>query len=74
MRRIIPKRPEAWDRRTVSGFLILPKTIGREQRWFERATWTEHYSPDFGILDGAWVAIEWVDPATQPERDGRGDG
>lgn len=73
MRTIFPERPKVWDRRTVSGFLLFPKTIGREQRWLERATWEELYTPGNMFSPGLWDAVRWVDSA-QPEREGRGNG
>lgn len=43
--------------RARTGFLFLPKGIGREVRFWERASWIEQY---FGPI-GGWAAVRWVD-------------
>lgn len=43
-------------------FLWSPKTIMKERRWLERASWTEkYYYADFGKGRGmgGWMAIHW---------------
>lgn len=54
--------PKEGDLRARRGFLFLPKTIGRETRWLERAYWTEAYGPDYGRGRSAhhhWHATSW---------------
>lgn len=54
------------DERTVTRFLWLPKKIGREIRWLEKATWVERYV-SFGQDDVAgvdvlgWLEMHWED-------------
>ena len=54
------QQSKAGDTRTRSGFLLFPKRIGKEYRWWERAEWEEVYEylmPD-GL--GMWVPTRWV--------------
>lgn len=51
--------PVLYVNRTVSRFLWLPKTIGRETRWFEFAEWRELYK-ECKSRSG-WVPQHWVD-------------
>lgn len=40
-----------------TGFLIFPRTIGRETRWLERAQWTQRYDPSF--YGNGWEDWQW---------------
>lgn len=46
-------------RRVRDGFLLLPRTIGGEARWLERATWGEEYTSGYEWL--GWEPICWLD-------------
>jgi hypothetical protein len=56
-----------WHRRRKR-FLIFPKTIGDEKRWWEVAEWEEIFqdnpflapSEDHSIPYDKWVAIKWL--------------
>lgn len=62
------RKPEPADGeiRTVSAFLWLPKTIGDETRFLERARWTEKYYPGMWLttcdyyLEGNWKSLCWL--------------
>ena len=49
--------------RKRSGFLFLPKTIGKETRWLEFATWEEEGCSNAGMPYGGWYwkPIRWID-------------
>lgn len=59
----------AGSRRVKTRFLFLPKTINRETRWLERATWREevmkvmdHTNTSWRVsYTLAWRAVEWID-------------
>lgn len=54
--------PSPGQCRVVSKFLWFPKTILKDQRWLERASWTEQYTYiGFGNGDGVawWKSIHW---------------
>lgn len=53
-------KPLFGERRQVSGFLWWPKTIGRQTRWLERASWVEEFQ-SFKCNEG-WGAIAWESP------------
>jgi hypothetical protein len=42
-------------RRLRSSFLILPKTIKGERRWWSREQWIEEYCE-------VWIPIQWINP------------
>jgi hypothetical protein len=54
--------PKKHEQRIRSGFLLFPKTIAGELRWWEWAQWMQEY--DSGRYDiqcwSAWVDISWV--------------
>lgn len=54
-------KPKAkpWSRRTRSGFLWFPKTIGFETRFWEHTTWEEHFV--VAVSHAMWVADKWAD-------------
>jgi hypothetical protein len=57
--------PGKYERRIRSGFLLLPKTIGRERRWLETAIWEEEFIPLYPILypnplHGNWISVRWL--------------
>jgi hypothetical protein len=57
------QRPVPGDRRRARGFLLFPKKIAGEIRWFENARWVEEY---MDVSDGlgwayTWVPIYWLD-------------
>ena len=64
------RRCEEGEERVKSGFLFLPKKLGNEWRWLERAKWKQIcmrlgdispgacYSP--GQTNLAWVSTEWA--------------
>jgi hypothetical protein len=64
MRWIIAEEPTMWTKRTRSGFLLLPKSIGGEFRWLERATWAEHWVED------RWAAYRWLTRPNLGKREG----
>ena len=52
------------DERVVTKFLWLPKTINREMRWLEVATWRERYAyspPDIFWYSMEWLPVDWVE-------------
>jgi hypothetical protein len=53
-------KPKSGAIRTNCGFLILPKTIRRERRWFEYAQWTERYCYIFD----RWESRDWINEST----------
>lgn len=55
------QHPRAFESRTRSGFLWLPKQIDYETRWLERATWKEVYCPSLI----KWLGTTWLE-ATVP--------
>jgi hypothetical protein len=48
------RMPKAGERVARTGFLWMPKTIGLETKWLERATWI-----DQATLDGGWMSVCW---------------
>ena len=55
------------DERVFSAFLWLPKTIGPETRWLERASWVGSYEPEWATPSGkmapAWFRpVRWLSP------------
>lgn len=53
------KHPKSGSIRVRSGFLLLPKRIGRITKWLTRAAWREQYIEASNI--GWWQATEWID-------------
>ena len=51
--------------RTKSGFLLFPKCINDEYRFFEHATWKEQFHIGMIFRTTWWEAIEWVDDSVQ---------
>lgn len=51
--------PKEGDRRIKTRFLVLPKTINREVRWLEKATWEEEYHLGYDFHQ--FVPVRWVD-------------
>ena len=52
------------DERTKRAFLFLPRWIGEELRWLERATWREvaiRSCDTEGMPLVEWEAREWID-------------
>jgi hypothetical protein len=49
---------EDGETRTRRAFLLLPRTIGGELRWLERAVWIEVYSPNWGSMQD-WKPVRW---------------
>ena len=47
-------QPGLWSVRTKTRFLWLPKDMGGEVRWLERATWEEIY------MHGRWWPERWI--------------
>lgn len=73
------EQPAVGTRRERKGFLWLPRIIGEETRWLERARWQERYvrwadvlpsSPVVGALLGCcWITEKWLnDDQTSEER------
>lgn len=66
MRTYHKPEPKTGDRRHVRQFIIIPKRIGDETRWLERATWAEQYieylraSTVGTVRVRGWVPIEWI--------------
>lgn len=60
------KHPEPNDIRVRKRFLLFPKTIGYETRWFEYASWEERYTMYFTIrgIRNEWSAERWLDDIT----------
>lgn len=62
-------KPTFGDERTKTAFLIFPKTIRRETRWLERASWLEIYKKvsfcdEDGLYlytGGKWLECYWID-------------
>lgn len=50
------RKPQNGDRRTVRKFLIIPRTIGGQTRWFEWATFVQEYHRN---AVPQWVDVEW---------------
>lgn len=64
------KPPKTGDKRKVTRFLFLPKTIKGVTRWLTHATWIEKYKDaaaphNPNVYDGPckykWVPIKWKD-------------
>ena len=69
-----PKPPlEEGVLRNQTRFLFLRKTIGKESRWLEWATWCEQsiafYS--YGVRSIKWQAIAWRDTNADDKHFGR---
>ena len=47
------------DKRLRTRFLLIPKKINGEWRWWETATWQQEYKRDNGAHD-SWWSIHWV--------------
>lgn len=47
------------DTRIVTKFLLLPKTIGCQTRWLERASWEQVWNCD--VLGTYWKDSKWSD-------------
>lgn len=49
--------------RIRKGFLFLPREIGDEWRWLERAVWQERFCRDThrGREVGYWEDLNWID-------------
>jgi len=47
--------------RVVTKFLWFPKTINKETRWLEKASWTEHYLPSIVTNKCSWITGKWND-------------
>jgi len=49
------------DARIKKRFLLFPKSINGEVRWFEKATYTQKYETVYseGCVWYAWVNTEW---------------
>jgi hypothetical protein len=45
------------DIRTRTKFLFIPKTVNKELRWLEHATWQEFYSDYYS----RWIGERWID-------------
>lgn len=68
MRSILTYNPKIGGVRYVTKFLWIPKEIGLERRWLERATWKEIHD---GIKRGKqyrWRPIRFVDGLPEFER------
>jgi len=52
-------RPVDGQTRIKRRFLLLPKEIKLEVRWFEIARWEEMYSADLAC--GGWYKTRWID-------------
>lgn len=48
-------KPEVGDTRRVTKFLFIPKRIGNETRWLERATFTQQFK-----FNRHWADVELV--------------
>jgi hypothetical protein len=59
-------------KRIVTRFLFLPKSVGDETRWLERATWEEKSVPFYSWVGGLhgfskeptsfeWEPVRWID-------------
>jgi hypothetical protein len=56
-------KPEYGDTRDREGFLFLPKRIGLETRWLEKASWEEEYYKNYtecGYRYGTWEPTRWL--------------
>ena len=58
--------PESGDVRRREGFLLLPRSIERDWRWLEWATWREQYVEPY-IYRPYWEATHWLDKETDDE-------
>lgn len=59
-------RPKYGDIRVKYKFLLFPKWIDGEWRWFERAAWTETFMREgvpyyLEFCRGSWQATAWLD-------------
>jgi hypothetical protein len=61
-----------WHRKRKK-FLLFPKTIGKETRWWETAEWEEVWqdnpflapSDDLSVPYDSWMAIKWLNPTSE---------
>lgn len=69
-RREIRKDIQPHSRVRVS-FLLLPKCIGDEWRWFEKTAWIEYYTywrdVNLGIWRRGYKPDRWIDLSAVPE-------
>ncbi len=49
--------PRLGDHRHRSGFLLFPKCIDNEWRWWERAEWTEQFIGFWSVR--TWGPVAW---------------
>ena len=50
------------ETRIINKFLIFPKTINRETRWLEKASWVEKWGYWGAAEDGpGWAYIDWLE-------------
>ena len=54
------ENPEKGKIVNITSFLWLPKLIGDEKRWLERATWEQIWKTD-NDGGGHWSCRKWVD-------------
>lgn len=49
------------DIRIIEKFLIFPKCIDEEWRWWERVIYEQKYTNyKFGSFDYTWIDIKWI--------------
>lgn len=60
----VNKGPYIGQKRVKTKFLFIPKTIGDETRWLERASYLQEYTPVGLSMEGTiqdWYDIKWLD-------------
>ena len=55
--RLNTRRPVSGDIRTVTMFLLFPKTINGETRWLEHADIKQEWRPNY--TGSEWADIKW---------------
>lgn len=64
MRYLIKSKPLNGSKRVKTRFLFWPKTINKELRWLEKASWAQKYEvwEDFNyIQSNKWIDQRWID-------------
>lgn len=64
-KRIPPKPHELGETRTITQFLLFPKTINNETRWLETTTWEERCHGTGGTENPTyhiWHYTRWITP------------
>ena len=53
------KRPERHETRTITKFLLFPKTINDETRWLERTSYVQWWN-DYRWCDSRWSTFKII--------------